>query len=107
MMIGILYDVNARDLQLECVTGSHETLHVPVLIYGSETMLRKEKEKSRIRPVQIDNLRGLLGIRRRDRVLNAQIRKLYRVKRGLDERLEEGMLHWFGHVERIEDRMTV
>ena len=48
----------------------HETLLVPVLTYGSETMLLKEKEKSRIRAVQMNNLRDLLGIRRRDSVPN-------------------------------------
>ena len=31
--------VNARDLQLECSRVLHETLLVPVLTYGSETML--------------------------------------------------------------------
>ena len=31
--------VNARDLQLECARVMHETLLVPVLMYGSETML--------------------------------------------------------------------
>ena len=46
----------------------HETLLVPLLTYGSETMLWKEKEKSRIRAVQMDNLRGLLVIRRMHRV---------------------------------------
>ena len=29
----------ARDLQLECASVLHETLLVPVLMYGSETML--------------------------------------------------------------------
>ena len=48
--------VNARDL--------HETLLVPVLMNGNDTMLRKER--SRIRPMQMDNLRGLLDIRRMD-----------------------------------------
>ena len=42
-----------------------ETLLVSVLMYGSETMLWKE-ERSRIRAVHIENLRGLLGIRRMD-----------------------------------------
>ena len=42
---------------------------IPVLMYGRETMLWKEKEKSRIRVVQMDNLRGLIGIRRMDRVV--------------------------------------
>ena len=54
----------------------YETLLVPILVYGRETMLWKEKERSRIRVVQMDNLRGLLGIRRMDRVPNAGIREL-------------------------------
>ena len=48
----------------------HETLLVYVLIYGSESMLFKEKERSRIRVLQMDNFRGLLGIRRIDRAPN-------------------------------------
>ena len=44
----------------------NETLLVPVLMYGSETMLWKGKKRSRIRAVQMDNLRGLLGIRKMD-----------------------------------------
>ena len=50
---------------------------MPDLLYGSETMVWKEKEKSRIRAVQIDNLRGLLGIRRMDRVPNAGKRAVW------------------------------
>ena len=50
--------VNARSLQ-------PESLLVPGLTYGSEAMIWREKERSRIRAVQMDNLRGLLGIKRR------------------------------------------
>ena len=49
---------NARGLQLECGRVLHELLFVPVLMYGSETMMRKEI-RFRIRAVQMDNLRGL------------------------------------------------
>ena len=56
--------VNARDFKFECARILHETLLVPFLMYGSETILWKEKEKSRIRDVQMGNLRGFLGIRR-------------------------------------------
>ena len=51
----------------------------------------------------MDNLRGLLGIRRMDRVLNIQIRQLCRVTKGVDERINEGVLQWFGHLERMEN----
>ena len=47
---------------------------MPVLTYGSETMLWREKERYRIRAVQMDNLRSLLGIRGMDKVTNARIR---------------------------------
>ena len=50
----------------------------------------------------MDNLRGLLGIRRMDRIPNARIRELYGVRKGLDERIDESVLRWFGHVERME-----
>ena len=42
-----------------------------------------EEERSRVRAVQMDNLRGLLGIRRMDRVPNARIMELCEVKKGL------------------------
>ena len=53
-------------MQLECARFLHETLLVPFLMYDSETMLWKEKVRYRIRAVQMDNLRGLLDIRRMD-----------------------------------------
>ena len=46
---------------------------MPVLTYDSETIWR-EKEMSRIWAVQVDNLSGVLGIRRMDKVPYEQIR---------------------------------
>ena len=53
-------------MQLQCARVLNETLLVPVLMYDSETILWKEKERSRIRAVQVDNFRGLAGIRKMD-----------------------------------------
>ena len=44
----------------------HKKLLEPVLIYDNETMIWKERESSRIRSVQMENLRALLGIRKMD-----------------------------------------
>ena len=82
--------VNTRDLQMS-VLVLYETLLVPVLTYASETMIWKEKERSRIRGVWMDNLRGLLGIRRMDRVPDARIRELCGVMKGVEERVDEGV----------------
>ena len=50
----------------------------------------------------MENLRGLLGVRRMERFLNTGIRELCRLKKGIDERIDEGLLWCFGHVERME-----
>ena len=64
-----------------CARLLHETLLVHVLMYGSETMLWKEKESSTIRVVQMDNFKVKLGIRRMERVENARLREFCRVKK--------------------------
>ena len=45
-----------------------------VLIYSSETIICKEKEKSRIRAIQMGNLKSLLNIRRMGKVPNVWVR---------------------------------
>ena len=50
--------VNAMDLHLASAKVLHETLLVPALMYGSETMLWKKKEISRMRSDE--------GVRRKD-----------------------------------------
>ena len=82
---------------------AYDSLLVPVLTYGSETMIRREKGRSRIWVVQMDNLRGLLGIRRMDKFRNARIRQLCGVTKGVDEKINEGVLRWFGHMERMDN----
>ena len=62
-----------RCLQLECARTLHESLLVTVCTYGSKTMIRGEEERSRIRAVQMDKLRGLLGLSRMDKVLSNQV----------------------------------
>ena len=74
--------VNAKDLQREWARVWREILLAPVLMYGIDTMLWKEKEISRVRDVQMDNLRGLLGIKRLDRVPSTRIRKGMRSEEG-------------------------
>ena len=50
----------------------------------------------------MDNLRGLLGIRRIYRIPNSRIRELCGVRKGLEESID-GVLPWFGHVEKMEN----
>ena len=45
---------NARGLQFECVRVLHEVLLMPILLDENETMIWREKEKSKIRAVQME-----------------------------------------------------
>ena len=54
----------------------------------------------------MDNFRGLQGIRRMDKVPNARIRQLCGVKKGVDEKINEGVFRSFGHMGRMENNRT-
>ena len=67
---------------------------MPVLLYGSETVLWREKERSRIRAVQMENLRSLLGVRRMDIVPNARMKGLCGVTKGLMKVFSGALTKW-------------
>ena len=52
----------------QCARVLHERLLESVSLYGSEAVIWRGQERSRIRAVQMENFRGLLGIRRIDSV---------------------------------------
>ena len=51
----------------------------------------------------MDNLRGLLYIIRMDNVPIILIRQLCEMTKGVDEKIDVGVLRWFGHVERMKN----
>ena len=63
-------------------------------MYGSETMIWKEKERSRIIDVQNDNFRYLLDIRRMNKTPNARIRQLCGATKGLMKVFSCGSAIW-------------
>ena len=69
---------NIRGLQLECARGQHEALIVPLLLHGKEGA-----ERSTVRAVHVDNIRGLLGIRRMNGVPDARIKRFAFIAKGL------------------------
>ena len=56
--VGAIRLVNSRSLQLERERLLHKGLHRPVLLYGSEIVVWKEKEKGRIMVAYMEDLRS-------------------------------------------------
>jgi hypothetical protein len=99
--------VNAKNLSLECTRRLHESMLIPVLMYGSEVMVWCQKYRSRIQAVQMDNLRGVLGVRKTDRMRNEYIRELCGVEKGVIDRINMSILRWFWHLERMDENRLV
>ena len=47
-------------------------------------------------------VRSLLGVSRMDRVRNEEVRRRAGIERELASRVDQRVLRWFGHVERID-----
>ena len=86
--------VNARDLQIECARALHETLLVPVLMHVSE----------RRRDLEL----GLYRWTTSEAFLGGWIAsQMHGVTKGVDERIDDGVLWWFDYVEMMEkDRIA-
>ena len=52
-------------------------------------------------------LRSICGVRRTDRVRNVDVRRKCGKNFGVGERMDQGVLRWFGHVERMREERLV
>ena len=70
-------------------------------------MTWKNKERWRIQAVQMDNLRGMIGVKRKDKMKNEKIREKFGIKKGVLDLIDESVLRWFGHIERMPEERLV
>ena len=71
-------------------------------MYGCEVWTLKVRERKRMEAVEINCLRNIYGLRRIDRVLNVEIKRCGK-NVSVSQRIDQGVLRWFGHVERMGD----
>src|SRR5678816_4114129 len=65
--------VDVKGLSLECYRVLHEGMLLPVLMYSSETMVWNKRYRSKSQSAQMDNLRGVLGVKRIDKMRNEPV----------------------------------
>merc|ERR1711921_75996 len=75
------------------------------LLYDYETWVKNVQDRRRMVVVQMNCLRNICGFRRIDRVPNVEIRGICGVS--VSERMDQGILRWFGHVERMGNERLV
>ena len=64
-------------------------------------------EKLRITAAEMYNVRGYCGIRRIDRIRNEEVLRMGNVSKPIVQKIDEQVLRWFGHVERMSNECKV
>ena len=85
----------------------YERIVVPTVICGAETCCLNARENRRLILMEMKCLRKMCGVTVMDRIRNDVIRGEVGVMRDLVGRVENCVLRWFGHVERMDgERMA-
>ena len=100
---GALKDVwKKRHISREAKVGMYEGIIEPSLLHGCEMWTLKVRERKRMEEVDMKCLRNICGLRI-DRVPNEEIRRRCGKNVSVSQRIDQGVLRWFGHVERMRD----
>merc|ERR1712002_1078060 len=92
---------------VQAKVGIYEAISKPILLYACETWVTNVHERKTMEAVEMCCLRSICGIRRIDRVRNVDVRRRCDKNVGVVERMEQGVLRWFGHVERMGNERLV
>ena len=96
-----------RRMSREAKVGMYEGIVEPSLLYGCEAWVMNVRERRKVEAVEMSCLRNICGVRRVDRISNVEIRRRCGKNVGVGERMDRGVLRWFGHVERMgEERLA-
>ena len=71
----------------------------PAMVYGLETVAVTKKQVEEIEVAEIKMLRFAMGVTRKDKIRNENIRSTVKVER-LGMKMREGRLRWYGNVMR-------
>lgn len=96
-----------RHVSREAKVGMYEGIIEPSLLYGSEVWVLNTQERRRVEAVEMNCLRSISGVRRIDCIRNEEIRRRCGKTVGVSEKIDRGILRWYGHVERMGDERLV
>ena len=80
-----------------------EGVIVPTALYGAEAWGMRSVERRKVNVLEMKCLRSLVGVSRMDRVRNEQVSRRAGIKMELASRVDQRVLRWFGHMERMDD----
>ncbi|GBP79061.1 hypothetical protein EVAR_58729_1 [Eumeta japonica] len=100
----LLAIMNSKSVSRQVSPAIHNGVLIPTLMYGSESWVWQKKNKSRINAVEMRSLRSTCGVFRKDKCRKGDVRERCVLKEDAVTTVEKGMLRWFGHLERMNER---
>ena len=76
---------------------------VPTALYGTEAWSVRSTERRKVNVLEMKCLRSVVGVSRMDMVRNEEVRLRAGIERELESRVDQRLLRWFGHVERMDE----
>ena len=95
--------LNNRGLRIKAKKCLYEGVIVPTALYGAEAWGMRNAERRKVNVLKMKCFRNLVGESRKDRVRNEEVRRRAGIEMELSSRADQGVLRWFGHVERMDD----
>lgn len=101
--VGQLYPLlRNRHVTRQVKTLIYTTILRPVLLFGSESWTLTTRTRSRIVAAEMRVLRLIVGVTRRERRRNAEIRGELGVE-AVEVLIERQQLRWYGHIRRMDE----
>ena len=76
---------------------------VPTALYGAEAWGMRGAVRKKVNDLEMKYLRSFVGVSRIDRVGNEEVPRRAGIESELASRVDQRVLRWFGHVERIDE----
>ena len=81
----------------------YEGVIVPTALDGAEAWGMRSAERRKVNVLEIKCLRSLVRVSRMDKVRNEEVRRRAGIERELASAVDQRVLRWFGHVERMDE----
>ena len=92
-----------RGLGIKAKKCLYEGAIVPTALHRAEAWGMRSAERRKVNVLDLKCLRSLVGVSRMDRVWKEEVRKRAGIERELVSKADQGVLKWFGHVERMDE----
>lgn len=101
-MCGTITRTLKNKARKETMLKFYKTMAVPAGLYGAESWVLTNRDRSRIQASEMRFLRSVMGVTRMDRIRNEEIRQSLNIY-NLNNKIVEYRQNWRSHVERMSD----